>query len=87
MHNGSYYLAAENIDPPCMAGLTIRNIIIFSILHHRCIDFLCVLCSGINTGSNRPGTGDMIIHHPGNILLPFAQKTGNHISGRWKMVK
>jgi REP element-mobilizing transposase RayT len=48
MHGGYYnpeyyYLAAENIDPPSMAGLTIRNIIIFSILHHRCIDFF--MCS------------------------------------------
>jgi len=44
------------------------------------IDFLCAPCSGINTGSNRPDTGDMIIHRPGNILLPSAQKTKSAIS-------
>jgi hypothetical protein len=41
-----------------------------------------VLFSGINIGSNRPDTGDMIIHHPGNILLPSAQKTKSDISGK-----
>ena len=100
---GTLLQASDNIDPPCITGLIIWLLKILTRHARRVLQsgillfflyciiaaliFLCAPCSGINTGSNRPGTGDMIIHCPGNILLPFAQKTGNHISGRWKMVK